>query len=112
MEIFAFITALFFTCYPTLYVREAQPGGRFPQPDTSDQKPANAITFKEREGIPWPVAVDNLSGDFHQLLYSLRYGLVQGMFFINLKSAEDRFRACFDAVAGVDIHPSRPCLIC
>lgn len=52
----------------TLYVREAHPGDRFPQPSTLDQKVKHARAYRERDQIPWPVAVDELDGQFHQRL--------------------------------------------
>ena len=52
----------------TLYVREAHPGGRYPQPDAFEQKLEYARAYKERDRIPWPVAVDNVEGDLHRAL--------------------------------------------
>jgi hypothetical protein len=46
--------------FVTLYVQEAHPGDRFPQPETFEQKRAQARAYKERDAIPWPVAVDDL----------------------------------------------------
>jgi hypothetical protein len=52
----------------TIYVREAHPGERYPQPDTSEAKLAHARIYKDRDQIPWPVAVDDIDGSFHQAL--------------------------------------------
>src|SRR5919198_4979288 len=52
----------------TVYVREAHPGERYPQPDTFEQKLNHAIDYKERDQIPWTVAVDDIDGSFHQAL--------------------------------------------
>lgn len=38
--------------FVTLYVREAHPGERYPQPDTAEQKLAHARAYKKRTGIP------------------------------------------------------------
>jgi hypothetical protein len=54
--------------FVTLYVREAHPGERYPQPETFEQKLEHARTYKERDGIPWPVAVDDVEGDLHRAL--------------------------------------------
>lgn len=56
--------------FMTLYVREAHPGDRYPQPDSMDAKLRHARSFRDREGIPWPVAVDSLSGTVHRQLDS------------------------------------------
>src|SRR4029078_3722261 len=52
----------------TVYVREAHPGSRYPQPDTLDQKLAHARAYKRRDHIPWTVAVDDIEGTFHRSL--------------------------------------------
>lgn len=52
----------------TLYVREAHPGERYPQVSSFDEKIAHARAYQERDHIPWPVAVDDVSGNFHRLL--------------------------------------------
>jgi len=44
--------------FATLYVREAHPGDRYPQPDTLERKLQFARALKERDGLPWPVAVE------------------------------------------------------
>ncbi len=52
----------------TLYVREAHPGERYPQPRTFREKLVNARVYRERDRIPWPVAVDDLDGILHRVL--------------------------------------------
>ncbi len=52
----------------TLYVREAHPGERYPQAETLEQKVEHARAYKERDGIRWPVAVDDVEGDLHRTL--------------------------------------------
>lgn len=54
--------------FVTLYVREAHPGERYPQPDAFEQKLEYARQYKKRDRIPWPVAVDNVEGDLHRTL--------------------------------------------
>jgi hypothetical protein len=54
--------------FVTLYVREAHPGERYPQPDRLERKIAHARDLKERDALPWPVAVDTIEGTLHQLL--------------------------------------------
>jgi hypothetical protein len=54
--------------FVTLYVREAHPGDHFPQPETFEQKRAQARAYKERDAIRWPVAVDDLDGSLHRRL--------------------------------------------
>lgn len=54
--------------FVTLYVREAHPGDRYPQPETMEQKTAFARELKERDGLGWPVAVDDIDGTLHQQL--------------------------------------------
>jgi hypothetical protein len=56
--------------FVTLYVREAHPGELFPQPESFEQKMDFARVYKTRDQIPWPVAVDHLEGELHQLLDS------------------------------------------
>ncbi len=51
-----------------LYVREAHPGERFPQPETMEVKLEHARALKEFFDIHWPVAVDNIDGDLHRAL--------------------------------------------
>jgi hypothetical protein len=52
----------------TVYVREAHPGDRFPQPDTFERKMAHARAYQQRDRIPWPVVVDDIEGTFHRAL--------------------------------------------
>lgn len=54
--------------FVTLYVREAHPGDRYPQPETFERKLEHARDYREREGLPWPVAVDEIDGALHQQL--------------------------------------------
>jgi hypothetical protein len=52
----------------TLYVREAHPGDRYPQPGNFREKLINARVYKERDRIPWQIAVDSVDGMFHRSL--------------------------------------------
>lgn len=52
----------------TLYVREAHPGDRFPQPKTMIRKIDHARAYQQRDHIPWPVAVDLVDGHTHRML--------------------------------------------
>lgn len=52
----------------TVYVREAHPGERYPQPRTFEEKLAHARDYQARDHLPWPVAVDDLDGTFHRAL--------------------------------------------
>ncbi|HEX2998820.1 MAG TPA: deiodinase-related protein [Armatimonadota bacterium] len=54
--------------FVSLYVREAHPGERFPQPTTFDQKAKNAGAYARLFGIPWTVAIDSLDGCLHNAL--------------------------------------------
>lgn len=54
--------------FVTLFVREAHPGERYPQPDSFEQKLQFAREYRQRDGIPWPVAVDDLEGTLHHAL--------------------------------------------
>ncbi|WP_165985233.1 deiodinase-like protein [Streptomyces sp. YIM 98790] len=54
--------------FVTLYVREAHPGDHYPQPDTMERKLAHARDLRNRDGLPWPVAVDDIDGTLHQRL--------------------------------------------
>jgi hypothetical protein len=56
--------------FVTVYVREAHPGDRIPQPDTMEWKTRHARMLRDRDGIPWTVAVDDLDGSFHRALGS------------------------------------------
>jgi hypothetical protein len=50
----------------SVYVREAHPGERYPQPQLFDEKLAHARAYKERDQIQWTVGVDDIEGSFHQ----------------------------------------------
>lgn len=50
----------------TVYVREAHPGDRIPQPATAEWKLRHARTYQHRDAIPWTVAVDDLDGSVHR----------------------------------------------
>jgi hypothetical protein len=52
--------------FVTVYVREAHPGDRIPQPRTAEWKLRHARAYGDRDGIPWPVAVDDLEGTVHR----------------------------------------------
>ena len=52
--------------FVTLYVREAHPGERVPQPRTFAEKHANARAYQLRDRIAWPVVVDDLEGTVHR----------------------------------------------
>jgi hypothetical protein len=54
--------------FVTLYVREAHPGDRYPQPDSIEQKMAFARELKQRDVLPWPVVVDDVDGTLHREL--------------------------------------------
>ncbi len=54
--------------FVTLYVREAHPGERYPQPRTMEQKLAHARAYGQRARIPWTVAVDDVEGALHRAL--------------------------------------------
>lgn len=54
--------------FVSLYVREAHPGDRYPQPSTFDQKMAHATDYEEQRNIDWPVAVDDIEGSLHSQL--------------------------------------------
>ena len=54
--------------FALLYVREAHPGERYPQPATFDQKLAHARAYQDRNRFPWPVAVDDIDGTIHRAL--------------------------------------------
>jgi hypothetical protein len=49
-------------------VREAHPGERIPQPRSFEEKVAHARTLRDRLGVPFTVAVDDLEGSFHASL--------------------------------------------
>ena len=54
--------------FVTLYVREAHPGERYPQPATLERKIRHARDYAARDGIEWTVAVDELDGRLHRAL--------------------------------------------
>lgn len=54
----------------TLYVREAHPGQRYPQPSSIEQKISYARRYRERDNISWQVAVDDVGGTLHRQLDS------------------------------------------
>lgn len=54
--------------FTSLYVREAHPGDRFPQPHDLDRKREQARAYRDRDSIPWPVIVDHVDGTLHRAL--------------------------------------------
>jgi hypothetical protein len=54
--------------FVTLYVREAHPGDRFPQPDTFERKMGHARAYQQRDRIPWTIVVDDVEGTLHRAL--------------------------------------------
>jgi hypothetical protein len=54
--------------FVSLYVREAHPGDRYPQPESFDRKMEHARAYRERDELPWPVAVDDVDGSLHRAL--------------------------------------------
>lgn len=54
--------------FMTLYVREAHPGERYPQPDTMARKRGHAADYRERDGVEWAIALDDLEGTLHRQL--------------------------------------------
>ena len=52
----------------TVYVREAHPGDRYSQPHDFERKQRNAREYRDRDQIPWPVAVDDVAGSMHRAL--------------------------------------------
>jgi hypothetical protein len=51
-----------------VYVREAQPDDRWPQPRSFDRKLRHARALKLRDRLLFPVAVDDVEGSFHRAL--------------------------------------------
>lgn len=51
-----------------LYVREAHPGDRYVQPEDMATKVAQASAYALRDGVSWPVLVDDLDGTLHRRL--------------------------------------------
>lgn len=54
--------------FVSLYVREAHPGARYPQPDTIERKLQHARDYAARDGVRWTVAVDDVEGSLHRQL--------------------------------------------
>ena len=54
--------------FVTLYVREAHPGEYRDQPAEAEDKMAAARALKERDRLPWTIAVDDTNGAIHQRL--------------------------------------------
>lgn len=54
--------------FATLYVREAHPGEKVPQPESLAEKLEQAKSFQELDAIPWTVAVDDIEGTLHRAL--------------------------------------------
>ena len=54
--------------FVTVYVREAHPGDRIPQPRKAEWKMHHAKRLQARDAIPWTVAVDDLDGTLHRSL--------------------------------------------
>jgi hypothetical protein len=54
--------------FVTVYVREAHPGERYPQPEDDERKAEHAREYEARDEIPWRVAVDDIEGTFHQAM--------------------------------------------
>jgi len=52
----------------SLYVREAHPGERYPQPGDFERKLEHARAYRDRDRLPWPVAVDDVEGSLHRAL--------------------------------------------
>jgi len=51
-----------------VYVRGAHPGDRYPQPHDLERKLQHAREYRDRDRIPWPVAVDDVEGTLHRAL--------------------------------------------
>jgi len=54
--------------FVTVYVREAHPGERIPQPQSMEAKLRNARAYEDRDDIEWSVIVDDLEGTLHRAL--------------------------------------------
>jgi hypothetical protein len=54
--------------FVTVYVRESHPGDHIPQPDSLDAKMRHARMLRDRDALPWTVAVDDLEGTFHRAM--------------------------------------------
>lgn len=51
-----------------VYVREAHPGEHITQPQTMQDKTAQACALQAEQDIPWKMAVDTLDGEVHHML--------------------------------------------
>lgn len=51
-----------------LYVREAYPGDHYVQPEDLETKLTQAHAYAARDGVTWPVAVDDPDGTLHRVL--------------------------------------------
>ena len=65
--------------FVTLYVREAHPGELMDQPEDLETKMQHARAYRSRDGIPWPVAVDDLDGTLHSRLGPADTAYVMGI---------------------------------
>ena len=54
--------------FMTLYVRETHPGSDYAQPTTLETKRRHAREYRDRDSIPWTIAVDEISGRLHKQL--------------------------------------------
>jgi len=57
-----------------LYVREAHPGEKIPQPKTLDVKRTHAAALVEHSSVPFQVLVDDIDGTLHQRLGGMPNG--------------------------------------
>jgi len=76
------------TAFFVVYVREAHPGGRFPQTTTYEEKRANAAECRRQCGITIPILVDNMEEEVHKL-----YGSLPNMIYIIDKEGRVVYRA-------------------
>lgn len=51
-----------------LHVREAHPGEYWDQPRSPTEKMGHARALKDRDGLPWPIVVDDVDGRVHRSL--------------------------------------------
>ncbi|KGH45346.1 hypothetical protein IN07_18095 [Modestobacter caceresii] len=95
----------------TLYVREAHPGDRYVQPGDMGTKTEQARAYAERDGIRWPVAVDDIDGTLHRQLddkpdAAYIVGTDGRVLFRSLWANEhERLRAALEAVADGEQRP-------
>ena len=54
--------------FAMLYVREAHPGSRYPQPASMAAKARHARDLRARDRISWPILVDDVEGSLHRRL--------------------------------------------